>query len=111
MTIVLAKSAAEVNKEADELLEIATKGIKNIIKSDVKAVDLNLSINSLQIIRKERQEIRGELTPTQKIKAELDQAKFDHKVWLDQENLKVKKNNKKGKPGDEEPGDDAEYID
>lgn len=112
LTLILSKSIVEVNKEADDILEIATEGIKSVIKSNVKAVDLNLSVSSLQIIRKERLEIRGELRPAQKIKAELDKAKFDHKVWLDGENLKVKKNKKSNKkPGDREPEGNGVYID
>lgn len=66
-------------------------------------------MGSLKTIRQERLEIRGELTPIQERKHRLDIEKFEHKKYVDLENLKIKKRGREsGGTGEDQ---DVEYVD
>ncbi len=106
----LAKSGAQINTEYDGYYEELTGKIaKSIKEEELNPADVSFHAGSLKTIRQERLDIRGELTPLQERKHQLDVKKFEHKEHVDLENLKIKKRVKSNGDGDEDL--DSEFID
>ncbi len=106
----LTKSGAQINTEYDGYYEELTGKIaKSIKEGELNPADASFHAGSLKTIRQERLDIRGELTPFQERKYQLDVEKFEHKKHVDLENLKIRKRGKGLGDGNEDS--DSEFID
>ena len=99
----------DASREAGYYEEITGKIAQSITEEELNPTDASFHVGSLKTIRQERLEIRGELTPIQERKHQLDIEKFEHKKYVDLENLKIRKRGKDLGGTGEEP--DVEYVD
>lgn len=109
---IVTKTMAEINAEYDRYYdELVQKAVELAKEGEMNAVDTNLTISTLKIARDERRDIRGELTPHQQAKLDLDREKFAHKKEMDEKNYNLRKDKKNKGSGGGEEGEGYEFID
>lgn len=90
--VLFAKTSAEIKVESDNLLQKAaevSEKLLNAKRPKILAKDLSSIVTSLTSISDKRLELRGELTPYQQAKINLDTERFN----LDKDKIQVNKEN------------------